>query len=197
MPLTLMPRDPELGGEVAGQPVQRVLRHAVDPAGHESAGRQTVHDSAAAALGHRLDDCLSAQQRAAQVHVENPVPVRHRHVRQPVGRQVGHDGCVVDQDVDPAERVDRRRGHLAADSAEVTSRRTADGVKALAASASAVTLRRVEVEVGDHHGSAGSAQRLGIHLADAARSARHHSDLAGQVEKLFHIHPSITHILDQ
>ena len=55
---------------------------------------------------------------------------------------------------------------------------------------------RVEVDVGDDDGSADVAERLGIHLADAAGSARDHCDLAGEIEKLLHVHPSIRHTLD-
>ena len=101
----------ELGGKVDGQAVEGELAHAVDAAGHEGAGGQPVDDAAAAAL--------SIDGTTAWVHSSGPRRLTsmtrsqsvNGHVGEPVGRQVGHDRGVVDQDVDAAEGVDRGRRH--------------------------------------------------------------------------------------
>ena len=113
-----------------------------------------------------------------------------RHVGQAVGREVGHDRCVVDQDVDSAELAAIAADVIwAADSAEVTSRWTATARKPLSFKAVCGALRCVEVDVGDHHRGADFTKRLGVDRTDVAGAAGHHGDLPGEVEK-FRLHPS-------
>ena len=79
------------------------------PPAAERPGGEAVDDPAAASLDHRRQHCLCAEQWAPEVDVDDSVPLVDGHVAQPVLREVRHDGGVVDEDVDAAERVDGRR----------------------------------------------------------------------------------------
>src|SRR3954454_5113426 len=97
----------ELERAAAGERVDGALRRRVvrlaEPAALAHDGRD-VHDRALA-LGHELpEDRLRAVEDAAEVHAHHVEPVARLHV---VDERVLRDPRVVDEDVEPAERLDR------------------------------------------------------------------------------------------
>ena len=154
------------------------------PPGPERAGGEAVDDATAAALGHRRQHRLRAQQRAPEVDVHHAVPLVDGHVAEPVLREVAHDRGVVDEDVDAAERVDggARHGLCRREIGHVDGH--ADGGEAVGLELVGGLGGGALVDVGQHDRGAGLAQRAPVDHADAAGTTGDHGDLPAQVEEL-------------
>src|SRR4029077_3448877 len=70
--------------------------------------RGNIDDAAVAPLEHLADERARAEEDAAQVDVEDAVPILDRQI---LDERLGKDSGVVDEDVDPAEPGKRRRRH--------------------------------------------------------------------------------------
>ena len=62
--------------------------------------RRDINDPAAALFDHRADDCLSEIKDAAQIGVDNRVPIFHRHSH---GKAISRHAGIIHQDVDLGE----------------------------------------------------------------------------------------------
>ena len=158
------------------------------PPAAERAGGEPVDDPAPTPLDHRRQHRLRAQQRAPEVDVDHPVPLVDRHVAEPILREVPHDGGVVDQDVDAAERVDGRARHGLCRREIPHVDGHADGREPSPSRASAALAGGALVDVGQHHGGAGFAECTPVGHADAAGTTGDDGDLPAQIEELRGVH---------
>jgi hypothetical protein len=70
--------------------------------------RRDIDDAAVASVEHLTDERARAQKGAAEVRVDDAVPVIDRHV---FDQRLGEDSGIVDEDVDPSESSERRVRH--------------------------------------------------------------------------------------
>ena len=110
------------------------------------------------------------------------------------GRLVITAALLIRMSIPPTPRLPQRPSVRPNRPSDVEMHR--DGLESLAVQRVSGVLCRIGVDVGDDDRSADATQRLGIDLADAAGSACDHCDLASEIEKLLHVHPSIRHTLD-
>ena len=137
------------------------------PPGPNARG-EAVDDPAAAALEHRRQHRLRAQQWAPEVDVHHAVPLVDGHVAEPVLREVLHDGGVVHEDVDAAEGVDggARHGLCQREIAHVDGH--ADGGEIVGLQCVRSLGGGVLGDVGQHHRGPGFAECASVGRADAA-----------------------------
>ena len=144
--------------------------------------RRDVDDRAAVALrAHLRGGGLDAEERAADVDVEDALELRRRHVLE---QEVREDAGVVDEHVEPAERstavvdepvdvVSRPRCRPAAETTDRPSR----------GEALARGFEPVRAPVGEHDGGARLGEPARAREAEALRRAGDERDLAAQVEQ--------------
>ena len=70
--------------------------------------RGNIDDAAVTPLEHLADEGARAEEDAAQVDIDDAVPILDREV---LDQRLGKDAGVVDEDVDPAEPGKRRLRH--------------------------------------------------------------------------------------
>src|SRR3989441_2406136 len=153
---------------------------------HGAGGRRDIDDAATALLSDQhLRHGARHQERAAEVHLDHPIPVLILH---PHEELVVRDAGVVDEDID-ASKLLPRRAHEAI--AVVTARRVGDDAERRAPLRFKIfhhALQTVAVAPRDYHGRAVLGQPRADGRADPAPAAGDDRDLA--VERALHEPPA-------
>ena len=151
---------------------------------YRPAWRAGIHDPSVALRPHGFQGCLGHQERALEMHGQHGVEILGRELGQ---RLVAQDPGIVDQDVDPAEAVQRglhhsgralgRRDRVAV-RYSLSARRgdLTRGAPSRAAVGAAAGDRSAEVV--HHDASAAGGEQPGMLKSEAAAGAGHYGHLA-------------------